>query len=210
MKTAMMAFAALLCLVPAKARSETIVYRIIMSLNVPRVYDNMKSLGYRRNQLQKITGYVTVDKELHENEYEPRIEASCFYNKTHKIGGKYVTYYDSVASDVMWRYIGSNRTGLFKNAQIKFNIDLNPSYNIGDDEPDNTLIVQLSGRGATENRIKGSVTGQIGCGCLAYGHVSPTRTVDGRISDITPLYGTFSMTRIAVIGSRYHSIGFIK
>lgn len=40
------------------------------------------------------------------------------------------------------------------------------------------------------------VTGKIGCGCSAYGHKSPTRTVDCRVSDIVPLSGTFTMKRV--------------
>lgn len=193
----------LISLLPLAGNSETLIYEVTMRLKVPRVYDNYQSLGYRKPQWQKIVGYVSVDKDMasqpsEDDGYvsgEPEIYAYGFTNKTHKLSsGKRVTYADcSLADDVMWRYIGSNKTGKFKTTCIKFSLDLDPSYNIGYDEPDNTLIIQLSGIGSSEKKIKGNVTGQIGCGCMAYGHVSPTRDVLGEVRDITPLYGTFTM-----------------
>lgn len=183
---------------PYQAESEVLAYKLTMHLRVPRVYNNTQSLGYRKMQYQTIVGYVIVDKDVTKaEEYtgEPSICAFDFYNKTHKVNNANVTYGDTEATSVMWRYIGSNKTGVFKNTNVKFSLDLDPSYNIGEDEPDNALIITLSGYGTSEKRIKGSVTGQIGCGCKAYGHTSPTRTVTGEVSDITPLYGTFTMKR---------------
>ena len=180
---------------PLSALSETVVYKLTMVLKVPRVYENTQSLGYRKNQTQKVYAYVYVDKSNLDGG-EPRIEVYDCINKTHKVGGSYVTYSDVSAQDVMWRYIGSNKTGVFKNTNIRFALDLDPSYNIGADEPDNTLVIMLSGFGTTEKSIKGMVTGQIGCGCRAYGHKSPTRTVDCSVSDIVPLSGTFTMKRV--------------
>lgn len=177
------------------AQAEVIVYKITMKLKVPRVYNNSASLGFRRAQSQKIEGYVSVDKDDLEGG-EPQIWLYSLINKSHKMSnGRKVTYADCAGSEVMWRYIGSNRTKIFKNTCIKFGLVMDPSYNIGGDEPDNTLLVQLSGHGRSEKKIKGSVTGQIGCGCSFYGHVSPTRTIEGLVSDITPLYGTFTMKR---------------
>lgn len=61
-------------------------------------------------------------------------------------------------------------------------------------------MLELSGGGKVRKgilkTIKGSVKGQIGCGCRAYGHLSPTRVWLGFVSDyvvdVAPLYGTFS------------------
>lgn len=179
--------------------SETIVYKMKMSLKIPRVYDNSKSLGYRKIQRQKIECKVYVDKDLKDGQSEPEIAVYDVVNKTHKIQSKNVTYRDCEAQDVTWRYIGSNKTGIFKNANVKLCLDLDPSYNIGDDEPDNALIITLAGVGSTDKTISGCITGNMGCGCKAYGHVSPTRTVDlCSVSDIVPVCGTFTMRKIGV------------
>ena len=189
------AIIALAAMIPLSAAAETVVYKLSMTLKVPRVYDNTTSKGYRKINSQTITGYVYVDKDnLVGN--EPVIFVSGMLNKTHKINGKNVTYADTEATDVMWRYIGSNKTGVFKNTCVKFSLDLDPSYNIGDDEPDNALIVTLAAQGSSEKTLTGNVTGQIGCGCKAYGHVSPTRTIGCYVDDKVPLYGTFKMKRV--------------
>ena len=180
------------------AGAEVVAYKLTMSLKVPRVYDNMKSNGYRKIQTQKIKAFVLIDKVLGDDQTEPIVEVVGVVNKSHKVNGKFVTYRDVAAEDVMWRYIGSNKTGVFKKTNVMFGLDLDPSYNVGDDEPDNTLIVTLSGYGYNECKIKGYVTGQIGCGCYAYGHVSPTRTIGCLVSDIAPLCGTFTMKRVAI------------
>lgn len=202
------------CLVPTRA--ETVVYKLTMKLYVPRVYDNTESLGYRKVQQQRITGYIYVDKDAPipvpdggDEEIdgdvevigprEPAISVCNIVNHTHRVQGRNVTYGDVEATDVMWRYIGSNKKGIFRKPQVKFSLDLDPSYNIGADEPDNALIITLSGRGFTEKSIKGGITGQIGCGCTAYGHISPTRTIDWLVNDITPLYGTFNMKRVKAL-----------
>ena len=177
-----------------------------MVLSVPRIYDNMSSLGYRKRQTQRVVGYIYVDKKSSQGLDEPDIASVDFVNKTHKINGSRVTYHDALADGVMWRYIGNNKTGVFKNTQVKFTLDMDPSYNIGDDEPDNTLIVTLAGHGATEKTITGYVTGQIGCGCYAYGHKSPTRTIGCNVSDISPLCGRFTMKRICVSSCRLYTL----
>lgn len=189
----------LFCVIlPSICDAESLVYQFKMRLCVPRVYDNMQSNGYRKRQMQLIVGYVTVDK-LSESEYsEPCVFVYDIVNKTHKVGNANVTYDDVEASDVMWHYIGNNKTGVFKNTCIKFNLDLDPSYNIGDDEPDNTILIQVSGTGSSERLIRGSVTGQIGCGCKEYGHVSPTRDIKGNVRDTAPLYGTFTMKLVSL------------
>jgi len=186
---------------PHNACANTIVYKLTMSLKVPRVYDNTASKGYRKIQKQKITGYIYVDREhaMEDEPGEPTIISHDMVNNTHKVSGRKVSYSDAYASGVMWRFIGNNKTGKFKNVNLKYSLDLNPSYNIGADEPDNTLIITLAGYGVSEKSIKGSVTGQMGCGCSAYGHVSPTRTLCGLVSDITPMCGTFAMKRVKTL-----------
>lgn len=175
------------------ACAETMVYKLTMKLKVPRIYDNMQSLGSRKVQSQTVYGYVYIDKDSLDESGEPAVFVRNVFNKTHKVGGANVTYRDADATGVMYRYIGNNKTGVFKKPCVKFSLDLDPSYNVGYDEPDNTLVIQLAGQGSSEKKIKGNVTGQIGCGCKAYGHVSPTRTVDCMVNDIAPLYGQFTM-----------------
>lgn len=188
---------ALACALSWCARAETVIYKVRLQLDVPRVYKNTESLGFRRIQKQRIVGFVSIDKDVDEwTLYEPEVRAYSFVNSTHVISGTKVRYADCVASDVMYRYIGNNRTGVFATPNVRFTLDLNPSYNIGADEPDNTLIITLSGHGRSERVVRGRVTGQIGCGCHAYGHISPTRTLACMVSDIVPICGTFKMKRI--------------
>lgn len=194
---------AFLALASLQALSETYVYKVSMKLYVPRVFDNMQSLGYRKMQWQHVTGYLAVDMDVSDDTGgEPRVWAYDFVNKTHKVLGARVTYSDVWATDVMWRYIGSNKKNVFKKPNIKLSLDLNPSYNIGADEPDNTLVITMAGCGSSDNLIIGRVTGQIGCGCTAYGHVSPTRTVDCRVSDIVPMFGSFTMRLVSRLACR--------
>ena len=188
-------------LVAPRAYSETVLYKVSMSLNIPRVYNNTTSMGSRKIQRQRIFGYVYIDKDANveqDGPPEPSVTARDFVNYTHEVSGYRVSYSDCEATDVMWRYIGDNRTGVFKRPNLRFTLNLNPSYNIGADEPDNTLIVTLSGYGHSERAMRGFVTGQIGCGCHAYGHVSPTRTITCLVNDIVPICGTFTMRRISV------------
>lgn len=187
---------------PIDSSAETLIYKCTMLLDIPRVYDNTQSLGYRKPQRQQIVGYITVDTDISGRSEEedkifgygePAICALGFTNNTHKISTGKVTYEDACAQEVMWRYIGNNKTGVFRRTNVEFKLDLNPSYNIGEDEPDNTLIITLSGDGATYKQISGTVTGHIGCGCADYGHTSPTRTIDFRVDDKAPLDGRFAM-----------------
>ncbi len=127
-------------------------------------------------------------------------------NRTHKINGHRVTYkcyywpYDD--NQVLVIGIGSNKTGKFTQGGASFSFVAEPSYNIGEVDEDNTLRLELSGHGKIKGRVlktlRGSVRGKIGCGCLAYGHVSPTRLFLGYLTDIVwdvaPLDGTFGAT----------------
>ena len=167
-------------------------YELKMSLRVPRIYDNMQSLGSRKYQTQSLKGRLLV---VHSPDGgEPTIEINGLENRTNKIGGKRVTY-ETVADGVLWHCIGDNRKGEFQTSSVSFRIDANPSYNIGGDEPDNTLILVLSGKGSHKT-ISGYAAGQIGCGCGEYGHISPTRIMGaggapGAVVDIASVWGTW-------------------
>lgn len=162
--------ATLAALLPLVSPARTDVYRFRASVKVPRVYDNAQSLGYRKYQTQRLEGIlrVTPGKGL-----EPKVELALT-NRTHKVGGSPVTYETDVGG-ALWHVVGSNKTGVFKTPSVKFSVDANPSYNIGADEPDNTLILTFAGKGTSWKRLSGYAAGQLGCGCYAYGHTSPTR-----------------------------------
>lgn len=163
----------------------------------------MASMGYRKLQLQRIVGDLQI---TYGDDGSTKVQVKNLENRTHKINGipiSYVCYdypYDHHSPLVV--AIGSNRTGKFKTGGIEFAFQADPSYNIGGVEEDNTLILELSGygmlKGNTLKNLKGSVKGQIGCGCRAYGHISPTRLFLGWLTDIVwdiaPVYGTFSAT----------------
>ncbi len=179
----------ILCLSACVACAGTVTYSVRMTLHVPRVYNNMTSRGCRKYQRQTVKGYLRVTTD---GKTEPQVEAYGFYNATHKSGGRPVQYSVRV-DDSIFHAVGSNRTGKFKTASVYFCMDADPSYNIGADEPDNILILHLSGKG-TQKKVSGYVAGQIGCGCWAYGHVSPTRIMwTDVVTDIATVYGVFTM-----------------
>lgn len=168
-------------------------YALTMRLHIPRIYDNAESLGSRKYQTQTLKGTLLV---VHpEDGGEPSLEIRSLENHTYKIGGARVSY-ETYADNVLWHLIGSNAKDKFKTASVSFAIDADPSYNIGEDEPDNTLILTLSGKG-THNSMRGYASGQIGCGCRAYGHKSPTRIMGeggsaGEVTDIAAVWGSWS------------------
>ena len=180
--------------VPLSSFAEILKYKVTMHMRIPMVYDNSESKSYRRMNHQTIKGEIIVDTKTTGDSHEPTINACSFYNRTHRINGKYVTYESDDAYRVAWRYIGNNKTGKFKHTCLAFSLILNPSYNIGEETPENTLSIDLSGYGSSKKRISGKVTGTVGCVCGEYGHVSPTRTIDGEVNDICPTYGTFKAT----------------
>lgn len=175
-------------------------YRFTMNLKVPRIYDNMASKGYRKLQPQKLVGELQF---IYRSDGTTRVRVLNLVNKTHKISGVPISY---VCYDYPYGFheplvvgIGNNRTRKFRQGGATFAFQADPSYNIGAVDEDNTLILELSGYGTLSGnklrRLKGSVRGQIGCGCQAYGHISPTRIFHGWLTDIVydvaPLYGTF-------------------
>lgn len=175
------------------------VYDFRMRIRVPRIYDNTQSRGERKWQTQIVQGEMHVDYDT--NELAPVITFRNCVNRSHSIDGAPVTYlcehgYDEVIR--RWVVMGNNRTGSFTNGSCFFYADFEPSYNIGEDEPDNALLLYFGGYG-TLSRVKtdcrpcsdctcgpyawkvkkwrGYCVGTMGCGCRAYGHTSPTRVL---------------------------------
>lgn len=187
------------------------VYKFKMVLNIPRVYNNMQSLGYRKYQKQTITGYLTITYSTNST---PEITISDLYNKTHRMSnGNHVTYDCAVDEDIFTRVnvIGDNRLKLFKVASVDFQLSALPNYSLGTENEDNSLYIRLSGTGTTSfsnktgtryiRRMTGSVTGTLGCGCMDYGHISPTRVMGmfgptTLVDDVAAVYGSWTAIRV--------------
>lgn len=86
-----------------------------MNLKVPRIYNNMQSLGYRKYQPQILRGTLKVT-------YQPdggtTIEVLGLVNKTHAVNGIPITYvcydYPYEGHSPMVVVVGSNKTGKFE------------------------------------------------------------------------------------------------
>ncbi len=186
MKTLLAMMLAPLCLL-----GRTSVYDVSMTLHVPVIVDNSLSLGKRVYRTQRLKGRMEV---RHDGESEPEVSFTYLYNRSHRVNGRNVTY-DVYVDRVLWHAVGSNRTGVFKKSSITLSIEATPSYALADGE-DNTLILVLSGRGSSEKTVKGYASGQIGCGCYAYGHVSPTRIYGTRtVVDTAAAYGSWTIRK---------------
>ncbi len=143
---------------------------------------------------------------IYKDDGQIEIKVLDLVNKSHKVNGTPITYtcYDIPYSghQTLVVGIGNNKTGVFRQGGVEFAFQADPSYNIGTLDEDNTLILEFSGygslRGDVLRNMRGSVKGQIGCGCMAHGHISPTRLFLGYLTDIVhdvaPLYGTFTAT----------------
>lgn len=197
-------------LVCAQVCSSAVVdeYTLKMCVYVPRIYNNTESLGYRKYQRHVIQGTVKLTYE--DGSVRPTITVTNLVNKTHKINGNNITYTTTVdEGNVVYpriNVIGNNKTGVFTTGSIVFHIDANPSYNIGEDAEDNSLLVTLAGRSSMKtvngrrvlNLCSGFLAGTLGCGCTAYGHKSPTRVlgVEGptdAVDDVASVWGNWSM-----------------
>ncbi len=135
------------------------------------------------------------------------VSFSNMTNKTHKLSnGKNVTY--DVAVDynkhvTRFNVIGDNRTKTFRKASVCFSIQAEPSYNIGEIDEETSLYVTLAGEGIVDARgrlltVSGYAAGTLGCGCKAYGHVSPTRTLGyygatSQVDDVAAVFGRWTM-----------------
>lgn len=174
-------------------------YDIQMRLKVPAIIDNMDSLGSRRFKLQLVRGTLAIHYYTNmEGETETEFYIPALTNLSYKIRGNRVTYETTIDEMPVWVAIGSNKTGVFNKSCFAATIEANPSYNVGDDEPDNTLIQTISCYGKQFGTFTGYAAGQLGCGCHAYGHISPTRQlgpqgVTDKVRDIASCFGTFRM-----------------
>lgn len=214
MKKLLFALLSAVCLGVSADESEytgvTDVYKFSMSLKVPRIYNNNCSLGYRKYQGQNITGYLKIKypNVAAGESGQPEITITGLENKTHKINGKNITYKVTVGYDgpmTRVNLIGDNKKDEFKTPSVCFYIDAEPSYNVGEDDEDNSLLCTLAGSGSMKTvagytyssvcsycsssitelkksgkcriigSMSGNVAGTLGCGCRVYGHVSPTR-----------------------------------
>lgn len=206
-------------------RSDTVTdwYRFRMSLKVPRVYDNSDSRGYRKYQRQTLSGYMSISYDGQDAGSAPTVAVSRLENQKHRIGGRKITYECTVddGSIVLPRvnYVGDNGAGRFRTPTVVFHLDAEPSYNVGEDDEDNSLFVTVSGHGASfsrkvpggtariPRRFSGAVAGTLGCGCRAYGHVSPTRVAGpcgatDAVDDVAPVHGTWKARFVTRNGSQ--------
>ena len=183
------------------------VYSFNLRLKVPQVFDNTKSMGYRKYQSQAIRGDMYI-KWLSNGTFE--IQFSNLVNNKFKVNRTYVTYKGYEDRNIVYtryNYIGSNSTESFKTPCICFYLELEPSYAKGGNNEDNSFYVLLSGSGSSTfkksagsriaKKFYGYATGTQGCGCAAYTHKSPTRsaTVCGPmddVSDVVATYGTWT------------------
>lgn len=180
-----------LAVLPCMAFAKTSVYDVTMRLQVPAIVDNMQSLGKRVYRTQTLKGRMTVE----DGDWEPTVSFVRLENRSHKIGGRNVTYEVEV-DGVGWHGVGDNRKDTFKRASVFFSVEATPSYALADGE-DNTLILTLAGKGSSDRSIRGYASGQLGCGCYAYGHVSPTRIYGtDRVVDTAAVYGTWRAEKV--------------
>lgn len=180
------------------------LYTFTMSLHIPKIYNNTSSLGYRKYQTQKIVGQMQLCYDADGSLVD--VQFYNLVNKTHKLSnGKNVTYKTVLDSVVYPRFtaIGNNKSGKFKTATVAFAIAAEPSYNIGLFDEDTSLYLTLAGKGTIGKnglmtKATGYAAGTLGCGCKAYGHISPTRSLDwngvsSEVVDVAAAYGTWKI-----------------
>ena len=189
-------------------------YAFAMRLKVPRVYDNAGSRGRRKYQTQRVAGVMSL--LYGEGGELVGVEFSGMVNKTHRTSsGARVTYPRTRLDDSVWprfNVIGSNRTGKFKTASLCFYLAAEPDYNVGGFDEDNALYLMLAGKGTVRlsrrsmTGARGNAAGALGCGCSAYGHLSPTRVLGrwgatGEVDDVAAVWGTWKI-RLRARGRR--------
>lgn len=199
----------LVCTFTATATTVTDVYDLTLSLQIPQVLNNSQSLGVRKYKTQKIKGKLTITYVYDKTGYQrPVIDVTDLVNQNFKVGGSKVTYKSTVNDNEIYSrlvLIGDNKTEKFKTASTCFYVEAEPSYNKGEMDEDNGLYILLAGKGSTDNKggntvianLKGYVTGTLGCGCMAYGHISPTRMpgpfgATDIVDDVACVFGSWS------------------
>lgn len=182
-------------------------YDIKMRICVPRIYDNTESLGSRKYQTQLVQGEMLMQYNVYGQLID--VKFTNMVNKTHKMSNGQNVCYDAVLDyDKQWprfNAIGSNKTKKFNTASICFAVAAEPNYNIGEFDEDNALYVMCAGKGAFNNKSKmlknasGYLAGTLGCGCMAYGHTSPTREIgyfgpiEDQVDDVAAVYGRWTI-----------------
>ena len=182
------------------------VYDFEMTLKIPRVYDNMQSLGYRQIQSQKLQGELNV---RYTDEAIPILEVVQLGNKTQKTStGNQISYQCETDELSRFNYIGDNRKKIFKTPAMRMYLMAEPSYALTEMQEDNSLYLELAGYGTSSKskikgvqipvRLSGYAAGTLGCGCTDYGHVSPTRVIgpmmfSDLVDDVAPVYGKWKM-----------------
>lgn len=170
----------------SSAAIETDVYDVKLYADMPRVYDNMSSIGYRKYQRQQIVGQMYV---MYDKNDQITLWFSQFTNKTYKINGDPVTYEVLFDSESLhnFSWCGNNKTGKFTRPNCNFAISMIPSYKIGSEMLDDVHLqisctkgskrkISICGQDAIiASLLSGYCAGQIGCNCKAWGHISPTR-----------------------------------
>ena len=146
--------------------TETVdTYRFKMSIYLPRIYENAQSLGYRKYQKQSLTGELSI---IYRGSEPPKFKVEKLVNNTQR-GISYECYSESGESwiDGMVVALGSNKTKKWNQSGMKFSFWADPSYNIGDLGEDNSMFLDLSGKGTftkkslgtVPNTLSGSVSG---------------------------------------------------
>ena len=192
-------------------------YKWCANLRIPKVIDNTGSMGKRKYVTQKLRGEMVVRWSAEGLE---GIEFRNMVNRSHKIGGVPITYQCEVGDYTVEKrfvWVGNNKTSEFKTPALTAYVQAIPSYSVAEDpQEDDSLWFLMSGKGASVKNgggcrvaksLSGKIAGQIGCGCSAYGHTSPTRvgSICGAdlctVTDVAPVYGSWS-ARLVSAGCR--------
>lgn len=181
-------------------------YDFRVRLQVPQVFDNTTSQGYRAYRPQSISGSMFVGW-MSDGGF--RIYFGKLVNSQFKVQGSRVTYVAEVLSDTVYPrfvYIGNNKTNRFTTPCMCFYAQFQPSYAIGEPEEDNSFYLMFAGRGSSickgsinariARRLYGYAAGMQGCSCMDYGHKSPTRNagISGPtevVNDVVSSFGTW-------------------
>ena len=175
--------------------------------------------GFKFKMMLKVEGEMYL---IYRSGEMPEVVITNLVNKTQKLSnGSQIKYRCRIDQDkipTIVNYIGDNKKGLFKTGSIVFFLDADPNYNKGEDDPDNSLLVAVSGKSSTRktwfaeflgnaykylgyyyeyNTFSGNVAGTLGCGCYAYGHTSPTRVggacgASSNVSDVAAVWGSWA------------------